>query len=55
MRKMKRRRAFKVGPDDIPVGVWKCVGEVAEELLMGLSNKTWRAGGGQEQGRAELW
>ncbi|WP_139267336.1 hypothetical protein, partial [Escherichia coli] len=37
---LKRMKSGKaVGPDDIPVEVWKCLGEVAVEFLTGLLNK----------------
>ncbi|KAK3557185.1 hypothetical protein QTP70_024685, partial [Hemibagrus guttatus] len=34
---MKSRKA--VGPDDIPVEVWKCLGEAAVEFLTSLFNR----------------
>ena len=34
---MKIRQA--VGPDDIPVDVWKCLGEVTREFLIRLFNR----------------
>ena len=38
MKRMKNGKA--VGPDDIPVDVWKCLGEIALEFLTKLYNKT---------------
>ena len=39
-RALKRMKSGKaVGPDDIPVEVWKCLGEVAVEFLTGLFNR----------------
>ncbi|RXN38888.1 Retrovirus-related Pol poly LINE-1 [Labeo rohita] len=39
-RALKRMKSGKaVGPDDIPVEVWKCLGEVAVEFLTSLFNK----------------
>ena len=38
MKRMKNRKA--VGPDDIPVEVWKCLGEIALEFLTKLYNRT---------------
>ena len=38
MKRMKNGKA--VGPDDIPVEVWKCLGEIALELLTKLYNRT---------------
>ena len=38
MKRMKNGKA--VGPDDIPVEVWKCLGEVALEFLTKLYNRT---------------
>ncbi|KAK2897556.1 hypothetical protein Q8A73_013936 [Channa argus] len=39
-RTLKRMKSGKaVGPDDIPVEVWKCLGEVAVEFLTSLFNK----------------
>ncbi|KAK2902094.1 hypothetical protein Q8A73_011840 [Channa argus] len=39
-RALKRMKSGKaVGPDDIPVEVWKCLGEVAVEFLSSLFNK----------------
>ena len=38
MQRMKNGKA--VGPDDIPVGVWKCLGERALKLLTKLYNRT---------------
>ena len=38
MKKMKNGKT--VGPDDIPVEVWKCLGEIALEFLTKLYNKT---------------
>ena len=35
---MKNGKA--VGPDDIPVDVWKCLGEIALEFLTKLYNRT---------------
>ena len=38
---MKRMNNVKaVGPDDIPVEVWKCLGEIALEFLTKLYNRT---------------
>ena len=38
---MKRIENGKaVGPDDTPVEVWKCLGEIARELLTKLYNRT---------------
>ncbi|RJG15641.1 hypothetical protein D4A39_16580, partial [Alcanivorax profundi] len=37
LKRMKRGKA--VGPDDIPVEVWKCLGEMAVEFLTRLFNK----------------
>ena len=38
---MKRMKNGKVvGPDDIPVEVWKCLGEIALEFLTKLFNRT---------------
>ncbi|KAK3574497.1 hypothetical protein QTP86_008387 [Hemibagrus guttatus] len=46
IRKVKVRKALKrmksgkaVGPDDIPVEVWKCLGEAAVEFLTSLFNR----------------
>ncbi|RJG15010.1 hypothetical protein D4A39_16735, partial [Alcanivorax profundi] len=36
LKRMKRGKA--VGPDDIPVEVWKCLGEMAVEFLTRLFN-----------------
>ena len=37
---LKRTKSGKaVGPDDIPVEVWKCLGEVVVEFLTGTFNK----------------
>ncbi|KAK3555035.1 hypothetical protein QTP86_005695 [Hemibagrus guttatus] len=37
---LKRMKSGKaVGPDDIPVEVWKCLGEAAVEFLTGLFNR----------------
>ncbi|KAK3515449.1 hypothetical protein QTP70_021407 [Hemibagrus guttatus] len=37
---LKRMKSGKaVGPDDIPVEVWKCLGEAAVEFLIGLFNR----------------
>ncbi|KAK3550918.1 hypothetical protein QTP70_008728 [Hemibagrus guttatus] len=37
---LKRMKSGKaVGPDDIPVEVWKCLGEAAVEFLASLSNR----------------
>ncbi|KAK3516480.1 hypothetical protein QTP70_017817, partial [Hemibagrus guttatus] len=37
---LKRRKSGKaVGPDDIPVEVWKCLGEAAVEFLTSLFNR----------------
>ena len=38
MKRMMNRKA--VGPDDIPVEVWKCLGEIALEFLTKLYNRT---------------
>ena len=38
MKRMKNGKA--VGPDDIPVEVWKCLGEIALEFLTELYNRT---------------
>ena len=38
MKRMKKGKA--VGPDDIPVEVWKCLGESALEFLTKLYNRT---------------
>ena len=38
MKRMKNGKA--VGPDDIPVEVWKCLGEIALEFLTKLFNRT---------------
>ncbi|KAF7644203.1 hypothetical protein LDENG_00226100 [Lucifuga dentata] len=39
-RSLKRMKSGKaVGPDDIPVEVWKCLGEVAVEFLTRLFNE----------------
>ena len=38
MKRMKNGKA--VGPDDIPVEVWKCLGEIALEFLTKLYNRT---------------
>ena len=38
MKRMKNVKA--VGPDDIPVEVWKCLGEIALEFLTKLYNRT---------------
>ena len=38
MKRMKNGKA--VGPDDIPVEVWKCLGEIALEVLTKLYNRT---------------
>jgi exonuclease III len=39
-RALKRMKSGKaLGPDDIPVEVWKCLGEVAIEYLTGLFNR----------------
>ena len=37
MNRMKTGKA--VGPDDIPVEAWKCLGELAIDFLTRLSNK----------------
>ena len=37
LKRMKSGKAF--GPDDIPVEVWKCLGEVAVEFLTRTFNK----------------
>ncbi len=37
---MKRMKSGKaVGPDEIPVEAWRCVGETAVKFLTRLSNK----------------
>ena len=36
MKRMKNGKA--VGPDDMPVGVWKCLVEIALEFLTKLYN-----------------
>ena len=42
---MKRMKNGKVvGPDDIPVEVWKCLGEIALEFLTKLYNRTMESG-----------
>ena len=38
MKRMKNGKA--VGPDDIPVEVWKCLGEIALEFPTKLYNRT---------------
>ena len=38
MKRMKNGKA--VGPDDIPVEVWKCLGEIALEFITKLYNRT---------------
>ena len=38
MKRVKNGKA--VGPDDIPVEVWKCIGEIALEFLAKLHNRT---------------
>ena len=38
MKRMKNGKA--VGPDDIPMEVWKCLGEIALEFLTKLYNRT---------------
>ena len=38
MNMMKNGKA--VGPDDIPVEVWKCLGEIELEILTKLYNRT---------------
>ena len=38
MQRMKNGKAE--GPDDIPVGVWKCLGESALKVLTKLLNRT---------------
>ena len=38
IKRMKNGKA--VGPDDIPVEVWKCLGEIALEFLTKLYNRT---------------
>ena len=38
MQRMKNGKA--VGPDDIPVEVWKCIGESALKFLTKLYNRT---------------
>ena len=38
MKRMKNGKA--VGPDDIPVEVWKCLGEIALEFLTKLYTRT---------------
>ncbi|XP_051806753.1 uncharacterized protein LOC127534762 [Acanthochromis polyacanthus] len=39
-RALKRMKSGKaLGPDDIPVEVWKCLGEIAVEFLTGLFNR----------------
>ena len=38
MKRMKNGKA--VGPDDIPVQVWKCLGEIELEYLTKLYNRT---------------
>ena len=38
MKRMKNGKA--IGPDDIPVEVWKCLGEIALEFLTKLYNRT---------------
>ena len=46
MKRMKNGKA--VGPDDIPVEVWKCLGEIALEFL----TKRWKVRGCRRSGEA---
>ena len=40
MNRMKTGKA--VGPDDIPVEAWKCLGELAVDFLTRLFNISWK-------------
>ncbi|KAK3522897.1 hypothetical protein QTP86_007333 [Hemibagrus guttatus] len=53
---LKRMKSGKaVGPDDIPVEVWKCLGEAAVEFLTNLFNRVLLMGaGGGKPGEVEV-
>ncbi|KAK3507199.1 hypothetical protein QTP70_010213 [Hemibagrus guttatus] len=53
---LKRMKSGKaVGPDDIPVEVWKCLGEAAVEFLTSLFNRVLVMGaGGGKPGEVEV-
>ena len=52
MKRMKNGKA--VGPDDIPVEVWKCLGEIALEFLTKLYNRTMESGRMPEEWRDSI-
>ena len=52
MNRMKNGKA--VGPDDIPVEVWKCLGEIALEFLMKLYNRMMESGRMPEEWRDSI-
>ena len=41
LRRMKTRKA--VGPNEIPIEVWKCLGEFGIKWLTKLFNKIWQS------------
>ena len=48
LRRMKKSKA--VGPDELPVDVWKCVGEMEIDFLTRLFNKLLMFNGCQKNG-----
>ncbi|KAK3516912.1 hypothetical protein QTP70_028203, partial [Hemibagrus guttatus] len=52
LKRMKSGKAF--GPDDIPVEVWKCLGEAAVEFLTSLFNRVLESEGMPEEWRRSV-
>ncbi|KAK3507793.1 hypothetical protein QTP70_000403 [Hemibagrus guttatus] len=53
---LKRMKSGKaVGPDDIPVEVWKCLGEAAVEFLASLFNRVLESEGMPEEWRRSVF
>ncbi|KAK3552816.1 hypothetical protein QTP86_022562, partial [Hemibagrus guttatus] len=53
---LKRMKSGKaVGPDDIPVEVWKCLGEAAVEFLTSLFNRVLESERMPEEWRRTVW
>ena len=51
----RKKDGMSVGPDDIPVEVWKCLGESALKFLTKLYNITMEIdAGGVERHRANI-
>ena len=47
---VRMKNGKPVGPDEIPVEVWKCLGEIAQSSLRNFTTERWKVRGCRRSG-----